>query len=150
MQPPHQPQGESSLPYPTMQTTNTAILAVTRPTFIAGSIVLIVVVALLSAFLGAVIAVHSIPKPQAVTLTPLQEQQAYGRVIAIDYPLDVLNNNLAADNCSYSSSTAECEIDLTNLARDDNTFMNDSEGAQGSLLSRLGEYIVSPGASSGT
>lgn len=89
---------------------------------------------LLGALIGALVSLAFQPKPVnpstytkplQAQLTTLREQQAYARIITIDYPLDALNYNLMSDNCTYSSSTAECEVDLTNLARDDGQFATD-------------------------
>lgn len=109
-------------------TPKNAVLPVSLPTFIVGSVVLLVVVSIVSAFLGATIAMHSMPpapKASAVDLIPLQEQQAYGRVVAIDYPLVVLNSNLAGNDCASVLSTANCEGDLSLLSRDAGKFMTD-------------------------
>lgn len=118
-----EPLHDSSSPTP-----KNAILPVTLPTFFIGSIVLLVVVSLVSAFLGATIAVHSmppVPKSAAVDLIPLQAQQAYGRVVAIDYPLVVLNSDLAGNDCSVALLTDNCEGDLSTLSRDAGKFVTD-------------------------
>ncbi len=115
-------------PYLSGSSAKTAALPVSRLTFIIGSIALLIVVSLVSAFLGATIAVRSMPptpKPAVVDLTPLHQQQAYGRVIAIDYPLVVLNSNLAGSDCSSVLSTASCETDLSLLAQDAGRFLTD-------------------------
>lgn len=63
-------------------------------------------------------------KPLQAQQVSLKQQQAYARVITIDYPLDVLNFNLMSNDCN-NNLVSSCETDASQVASDAVRFQTD-------------------------